>query len=235
VIPLDIKDYVLYEDDDLIAINKPAGLRTIADGYNLSLPHLAGLLQVTFGKIWVIHRLDKDTSGVVLFAHNAEAHRNLNKQFQSRETKKEYRALVLGLADWTHKSVHLPLKVDGDRSHRTIVDEKTGKPAETEFEVLRSFVSFSLIAAYPHTGYTHQIRTHLSAIGLPILHDPLYKSRVAETQAQKDARGLIPTLPIQRIALHAYQLSFQHPVTRQITTIVAPEPIDFAATVQMLG
>jgi tRNA pseudouridine32 synthase / 23S rRNA pseudouridine746 synthase len=233
--PLDIKDYILYEDDDVIAINKPAGLRTIADGYDRSLPHLAGLLQVVFGQIWIVHRLDKDTSGVVLFAHNAEAHRHLNKQFQSRETSKEYRALVLGHPDWARKTIHLPLKVDGDRSHRTIVDEKSGKPAETELEVLRTFASLSLIAAHPRTGYTHQIRTHLAAVGLPILHDPLYKSRMAETQLQKDALVLIPTLPIQRIALHAYQLSFQHPATGQNTTIIAPEPTDFAATVQMLG
>jgi tRNA pseudouridine32 synthase / 23S rRNA pseudouridine746 synthase len=232
---LELQDLILYEDKAIIAINKPAGLRTIVDGYDPALPHLAGLLREEFGAIWVVHRLDKETSGIVLFAHTPEAHQQLNLQFRTREMRKEYHALVLGLADWQKRSISLALKVDGDRSHRTVVNETAGKPAETDLEVLQLFQSISYLAVLPHSGYTHQIRTHLAAIGLPILHDPLYKSRQPETSAQNQARDLLPSLPIQRLALHASQITFRHPQSGVTQSISAPEPADFIQTIQYLS
>jgi RluA family pseudouridine synthase len=168
-------DYqVVLEDEALLVINKPPGLLSIPDGYDPSLPHLAGLLQERYGRVWVVHRLDKDTSGVMLFARSADAHRALNQQFEERKTRKEYHAVCVGMPEWETLSITLPLRVNGDRRHRTVIDHQTGKPAETDAAVLQRLGVFTLVSALPHTGYTHQIRTHLAAMALPILDDPLY-------------------------------------------------------------
>lgn len=225
---------VLWEDEHLTAVNKPPGLRTIPDGYDRSLPHLAGLLEARLGRVWVVHRLDKDTSGVILFARSAEAHQALNRQFEKRETRKEYHAIVVGKPEWNEITISLPLRVDGDRKHRTVIDHQGGKPAETEARVLQAFSGLALLAALPHTGYTHQIRAHLAAFGLPILADPLYKSLKPETQAFRGALEAAKKLPIQRTALHAYQIRFSHPLTAEMVTIQAPYPPDFTDALEQL-
>jgi RluA family pseudouridine synthase len=231
---MDLRSLILEADDAIIAVNKPAGLRVIPDGYDPSLPYLAGLVQDLMGKVWVVHRLDKETTGVVLFARNAEVHRALNQQFQQRAVKKEYRCLVLGVPEWKTMTISLPLKVDGDRGHRTVVHHQDGKAAETEVQVLQIFEEISYVAALPRTGYTHQIRTHLSAVGFPLLQDPLYKSRLPLSPAQVNALRMTPSLPIQRTALHAFQISFTHPLTSQFSSIQAQEPEDFRATIDLL-
>lgn len=225
---------ILWEDASLVAVNKPAGLRTIPDGYDRTLPYLGGLLEARYGKVWTVHRLDKDTSGVILFARSAEAHRALNEQFEQRKTHKEYHTIVVGEPEWNEITISLPLRVDGDRKHRTVIDHQSGKPAETDARVLQNLPGLTLLAALPHSGYTHQIRAHLAAIGLPLLADPLYKSLKPETEAMRSAREMARRLPIQRTALHAYQITFQHPVSGETLVISAPYPADFASTIETL-
>lgn len=234
MIAMDLQTLLVYSDETLIAVNKPAGLRVIPDGYDPSLPNLAAMLRAAYTNVWVVHRLDKDTSGIVLFALSAEAHRSLNQQFERRETQKEYHAIVIGMPEFTSMVVNLPLRVDGDRRHRTIVDHQTGKPAETALEVSQPLGAFTLLNAYPHTGYTHQIRAHLAAVDLPILADPLYKSLQAETQITRRAGEIARQLPIQRTALHASRITLQHPQTQQPLALSAPYPDDFAQTLTML-
>jgi len=127
---------ILYRDEALLVINKPAGLSTLPDGYNPTLPHVKSLLEGQSGRLWTVHRLDKDTSGVLVFARSAEAHRSLNTQFEQHQVTKLYHALVQGSPAWMEYTADLPLRSDGDRHHRTVVDLRAGKPALTHFKVL---------------------------------------------------------------------------------------------------
>ena len=126
---------ILYKDEAILVIDKPAGLLSLTDGYDRSLPHLTSLLAPRFGQLWIVHRLDRDTSGVLLLARSAEAHHDLNDQFRERRVEKVYQALVTPAPAWEMTTADFPLRKDGDRQHRTVVDPQRGKPALTDFEV----------------------------------------------------------------------------------------------------
>jgi tRNA pseudouridine32 synthase / 23S rRNA pseudouridine746 synthase len=215
---------VIYSDDTIIIANKPAGLLTIPDGYNRDLPYLRSVFENLFGNIWVVHRLDRDTSGIIILARTKQAHANLCEQFKLRKINKQYHALVEGCPDWIQIKVDLPLLVNGDRQHRTVVNHQRGKPAITNFQVNESYNRYSLIIAEPHTGYTHQIRSHLYAIGFPIIADTLYNPAYRKSANLSEVSS---NLLIQRLALHAYSITFQHPLTEETCTYYAPYPEDF--------
>jgi tRNA pseudouridine32 synthase / 23S rRNA pseudouridine746 synthase len=215
---------IVWSDPDLLAVNKPSGMRVIPDGYDPTLPTLTNVLQAEWGRLFVVHRLDKDTSGILLLARNGQIHRDLDRQFANRQILKIYLALVAGSPEWDEISIDLPLRVDADRQHRTIGDPQRGKPAQTEVRVLRRFPSFTLVEARPHTGYTHQIRAHLSAVGLPLLGDPLYRY----PSSWKGARVTAADLPtFARTALHALQITFRHPTAQDELTLKTTLPPDF--------
>jgi len=211
----------LYQDEFLLAVNKPAGLPTLPDGYNRAAPCLIDLLNQQFNRVWVVHRLDRDTSGVIVFARTAEVHRALNIAFDSRQVHKVYYAIVIGTPEWDERVIDLPLRPDGDRRHRTVIDRARGKPALTRVRVLERFTKHTLIEAQPETGRTHQIRAHLAALDLPLAGDGLYGG--------KDAAALI-----QHTALHARSIEFTHPVTHEAVALSAPYPDDFTATLAQL-
>jgi RluA family pseudouridine synthase len=214
---------ILFGDEHLMAVNKPAGLPTLPDGYDKSAPCLVNLLKQQTGRVWVVHRLDKDTSGVILVARTAEVHRTLNRAFDSRQVSKVYQAIVAGVPQWDEFTVDLPLRPDGDRRHRTVIDRQRGKPAVTRLRVIERFAQLTLIEALPETGRTHQIRAHLAAINLPLAGDALYGGDSAHSI-------------IERTALHACLIELEHPVTRQPLHVEAPCPPDFAqALLQLQG
>jgi tRNA pseudouridine32 synthase / 23S rRNA pseudouridine746 synthase len=215
---------ILYEDESLLAINKPAGLLSIRDGYNPDLPHAASLLAPRYGRLWIVHRLDRQTSGVLLLARSAEAHRALNRQFEQRQTHKLYHALVSPCPAWAGQTCELPLQVDADRRHRTLA-RPGGKPARTDFRLLEPFPAAALLEAAPHTGYTHQIRAHLLALGFPLLGDALYRPPSASTASLS---------PIARPALHAFQLEIIHLQSGAPLRLQAPYPPDFTNAIQSL-
>jgi RluA family pseudouridine synthase len=215
---------VLFQDPAILVIDKPSGLPTLPDGYDKSAPHVRSLLEPEWGRLWIVHRLDKETSGVLLMARTPEAHRALNGQFDAHQVTKVYHALVVGSPEWDEQTFDAPLRPNGDRRHRTIPDPR-GKSAVTHVRVLQHLGAFTLLEARPATGRTHQIRAHLGFVaGLPLAADALYGCKLPP-----DA------LPIARVALHAYSLSVTHPVSETPTTFDAPYPPDFAAAVGEKG
>lgn len=233
---LDIQ--VLFQDSALLVINKPAGLATLPDGYNPSLPHIKSLLEQQYGPLWIVHRLDKNTSGVLLLARTADAHRSMNTQFEQHQVGKVYHALVVGNPGWKDRTVDLPLRPNGDRQHRTVIDPQHGTPAITHLRVLERLGQYCLLKAIPETGRTHQIRAHLSAIGLAILGDKLYIQRLTAQD-----RGT--TTPVQGehgpavlftegIGLHARSLEITHPITGERSKFTAPYPDYWIVIVEQL-
>jgi RluA family pseudouridine synthase len=230
--------WILYQDDSLLAVNKPAGLPALPDGYTPEAPHVKRLLEPHFGRLWIVHRLDRQTSGVMLLARSPQAHRFLNDQFQSHQVNKIYHALIVGNPSWDETVIELPLRPDGDRKHRTVVDHARGKPASTHLRLLERFGQFSLLEAAPRTGRTHQLRAHLSAAGFPILCDALYggdQLLVISITSAGSGEGIAAGVELlDRMGLHAWSLEFQHPVTQSRTKLVAPYPPDFDHTLEIL-
>jgi RluA family pseudouridine synthase len=209
---------ILFVDSSILVANKPAGLATIPGGWGEDESSLVKTLETEYGRLWVVHRLDKVTSGLVVFARNAATHRQLNIEFEHHQAHKVYHALVVGSPAWEKHTARHPLRINVGHSHRTVVDHSQGKPSETTFKVLERFDGYALLAAFPTTGRTHQVRVHAYALGHPLLGDTLYSA---------PATGLI-----SRPALHALSLEFtldNHPFT-----FTAPYPPDFENALQKL-
>lgn len=226
----------LWIDESILVVSKPAGLLTIRDGFRPEIPFLAQMISQQFGPIWVVHRLDRDTSGLVLFARSADVHRHLNRQFQNREVKKVYRAIVHHHPQWEEFRADFPLRVNSDRKHRTIIDPINGKPAVTSLQVIRRFEqNWSLLTAQPHSGYTHQIRAHVAWLGHPIANDPLYRLPKNSPYAPASSPDFdAPLFGIDRLALHASSIEFHHPILSRTIEVTAPDPPDFARALAVL-
>jgi tRNA pseudouridine32 synthase/23S rRNA pseudouridine746 synthase len=214
--PMDI----LHSDDAILVLNKPAGLPVLPDGWEPDAPYLVKMLEQEFGKLWTVHRLDKVTSGVLVFARTAEAHRQLSLQFEKHQAMKTYHALAQGSPSWDETSANHPLRGNVGHRHRTIVDRRKGKSSRTVFKVLKRFHGHVLLEAQPVTGRTHQVRAHAAAIGFPLLGDFLYGAPSSDL--------------ISRPALHAYSLVLRHPSTGMSASFEAPYPDDFRIALEAL-
>ena len=212
---------IIYEDNYLIVIDKPAGLSVLPDGWEKDSEYLVKMLEEKFGKIFIVHRLDKITSGVMVFACEAETHRALNTQFENHDAQKTYHAILEGNPKWEEKVARHPLRANVGHKHRTMVDDKNGKPSETRFRVIKRYPASALVEAKPMTGRTHQIRVHAYALGHPLVEDVLYGAR--------DLYGL------PRPMLHAQSLSFIHPATNERVKFSAPHPADFDEALKIIG
>ena len=224
---------IIYDDDDILAVNKSSGLAVSADRWNYSKRRLDTLLaEVTGRRLFTVHRIDSGTSGIVVFAKNAAAHRRLSIAFESRAVHKTYTAGVCGVPQWSETVCEAPLVVNGDKLHRTIIDKYRGKKSLTRFRLLYSAGRVSVIEAEPESGRTHQIRVHLASLGLPIICDPLYGSEnpLFLSSIKKGWRGdPFDERPlIGRLALHAAKLRLP---ARDGTDLLleAPYPKDMSA------
>src|SRR5919109_3678112 len=130
---------IIYKDNHLIVVDKSAGLSVLPDGWEKDSEYLVKKLEEQFGRIFIVHRLDKITSGVMVFARNAETHRALNIQFENREAQKTYHTIVEGNPKWEEKVAKHPLRANVGHKHRTMVDDKKGKPSETRFRVIKRY------------------------------------------------------------------------------------------------
>jgi RluA family pseudouridine synthase len=217
---MDLETIILFADEDILVVDKPAGIQVMPGGWDGEEKDLIDLLKQRFGHVWNVHRLDKGTSGVMVFALNPEAHRNLSVQFEQHEVSKVYHAIAAGSPGWMEKTCNLPLRLDAGHRHRTVVDATKGKPASTSFRLLNRFITACLLEAVPSTGRTHQIRAHAQSLGHPLLGDALYGS------IQNDLIG--------RPALHAWSLAFRHPSGGEQRQYHAPYPEDFQLVLQQL-
>ena len=212
---------IIHQDDHLIIVDKPAGLSVLPDGWEKDSDYLVKRLEEPFGKVFIVHRLDKITSGVMVFARDADTHRTLNLQFEQHTAQKTYHAILEGNPKWDDKTAKHPLRANVGHKHRTMVDNKHGKPSETRFRVIKRYEESALVEAKPLTGRTHQIRVHAYAIGHPLVEDILYGAR--------DRYGLPHPM------LHAQSLSFIHPATNERVKFSAPHPDDFEEALKILG
>ena len=212
---------IIYEDNQLIVVDKPAGLSVLPDGWEKDSEYLVKMLEEQYGKIFIVHRLDKITSGVMVFARDAETHRALNIQFENHEAQKTYHAILEGNPKWEEKVAKHPLRANVGHKHRTMVDDRNGKPSETRFRVIKRYQESALVEAKPMTGRTHQIRVHAYALGHPLVEDVLYGAH--------DRYG------IPRPMLHAQSLLFVHPVSNEGLKFSAAHPTDFEEALKILG
>ncbi|MBR1637807.1 MAG: RluA family pseudouridine synthase [Treponema sp.] len=234
-------DYsVIYADDDIVVLNKRSGILIAADRYNPEAPRLDLIAEKEFGKLYAVHRIDKDTSGLIMYARNPEAQRSLSMQFEKREVHKVYHALVYGHPLWQDLNVKLPLQPDGDLHHRTVVNKRFGKPSETDFHNFGACGPYSWIEARPLTGRTHQIRVHLAENGFSIVCDPLYGGnqkplRLSEIKKKWNGDEYEERPLLSRLALHAYKIEFTHPKSGEKVSFTAPYPKDMDASRKQLA
>lgn len=209
---------ILHEDEHLLIVDKSAGLPVLPDGWEKDAPYLLKILEEKHGKLWIVHRLDKVTSGVMVFARDAETHRALNIQFENHGAEKIYHAIIQGNPKWEEKTAKHPLRANVGHKHRTIVDDKNGKPSETRLKVIKRYQESALVEAKPMTGRTHQIRVHTYALGYPLLGDRLYGAEETEI--------------ITRPALHSYSLTIEK--NGEQMKFKAPYPDDFRVALDTL-
>jgi len=227
----------LFEDENLIIVDKPGGMLTLPDRFRPELMTLVGLLKNKYSDVFPVHRLDKFTSGVVCFAKTAEAHRLLSMDFEARKVVKKYRAIVHGYPFVEAGEINEPIMLlDGQNKSRI---HPKGKPSLTKFKLIEKFQDFALLELTIMTGRRHQIRVHLAHMSLPIVADGEYgKSsewflstlkRKYNTKKWENERPLI-----KRHLLHADYLQFTHPITKEIVEAKAELPKDFRAMLSQL-
>ncbi len=235
---------VLFEDEVVIAFDKPSGLLIAPDRWDKSRENLMDLVHDKMGHgVANVHRIDADTSGLVLCAKTKPALDFLSGQFQSKTVGKTYQAITTGLPPEDEFIVDLVLKEDDAKPGRMCVVKKHGKASVTECSVRERFPQaagrpgFALVECRPLTGRTHQIRVHLAAKGTPILNDPFYgnDTTLLLSDLKRGYKGRDDEKPlIMRLALHAGALTFKHPATREPMTISSPLPNDLEVALKYL-
>ena len=228
---------IIFENDDFVAINKPAGLLTIPDRTQ-SERSLKDILIDMYGSIFTVHRLDKDTSGLVIFAKNEAAHKYFSNLFEERKIEKYYLGIVHGCPANLSGTIDAPIAEHGTQKGLMTVN-RNGKPSSTSYEVIDANPHYSLVSFQLHTGRTHQIRVHAKNIGHPLACDELYgdgkpvllssiKKKFKLSKHDEEERPMI-----SRLALHSYKLIFDDVAGKKME-LVAEIPKEFRALMAQL-
>lgn len=227
---------VIFENEDFIALNKSAGMLTIPDRHDETQLSLYKILTQAYGKIFIVHRLDRDTSGLVLFAKNETSHKYLSQLFEKRNIKKIYLGVIIGSLQDETGSINEPIAEHPFQKGVMAINKK-GKPSLTEYKVLEDYGIYSAVQFNIHSGRTHQIRVHMKFAGHPIACDPLYgnpillssfKKKYKLSRAEEEERPIL-----NRLALHSYQLNFKDAHSKE-HILEAPLPKDLKALLQQL-
>ncbi|WP_096435482.1 RluA family pseudouridine synthase [Alteribacter populi] len=230
VVAEDLNLDIVYEDEDVLVVNKPRGMvvhpapghtsGTLVNGLMAHCSDLSGINGVI--RPGIVHRIDKDTSGLLMVAKNDRAHESLVEQLKAKTTKRVYHAIVHGVISHDTGTIDAPIGRDTDDRQSMTVTEKNSRDAVTHFQVLSRYKNHTHVACELETGRTHQIRVHMKYIGFPIVADPKYGPRKKST------------FPIEGQALHAALLGFVHPKTGEELTFEAPLPEDMVACLEQL-
>lgn len=234
-----LKPEILYEDQYLLAVSKPAGMLSIPDRFNPDLPNLVSFLKPMYPDLIPVHRLDKFTSGVIIMAKDAETHKKLSEQFMSREVEKYYMAIVDGMPEPESGHIDVPLAESTVTRGKMLV-HKRGKPSVTDYKILKRYGKYSFIYLRLHTGRMHQIRVHMQYLGHPLIVDDLYghrskfylseiKHRNFKQSKFEDEQPLLSRQP-----LHAEKVVFSHPATGERMEISSPLPKDMEAVLNQM-
>lgn len=201
--------WIIFADEHIIVANKPSGLLSVPGRGPDKQECLLSHLQPHYPQAKIVHRLDMDTSGLMVVAQSAETHRHLSRQFQERQTSKTYQAVCAGQPSLKQGYINLPMRCDWERRPLQMIDFKQGKGAQTHWQVLQQYPHSFLVELTPITGRSHQLRLHMKALGHPILGDNLYADNTSLNAAN-------------RLLLHAKKLCFTHPVSGEILTFDCP-------------
>ncbi len=242
ILPEDIPLNIIYEDDCLIILNKQAHMivhpargnthGTLVNGLAYYCENLSsGLGELRPG---IVHRLDKNTTGIMIVTKNDTAQWKVAKQFENRTIKKTYLAIVHGTPELTADRISAPLGIHPKKREKYAVRTETGKEAITFYQTIEIFRGFSLIKLTPKTGRTHQLRVHLSHIKHPIVADDMYGGKLVYPWQLKDQQPTTEDPIINRCALHAHTIEFKHPETEKIVNFEAPLPKDMQSLLDIL-
>jgi 23S rRNA pseudouridine1911/1915/1917 synthase len=242
--PCNIPLEVLFEDESMAVINKPPGM-VVHPGKGNWKGTLTSALAYHFANLstiggpsrpGIVHRLDRDTSGVILVAKTDPAHGALAEQFENRETNKEYFAIVAGNVDRDQELIDAPIGLHPHQREKMTIREghDSSRPAQTVYHVAERFDGFAAIHCFPQTGRTHQIRVHLAHRGHPVLCDKLYGGRSQVTRGEITRRRDDETILLARQALHAHRITIKHPLSKKEMTFEAPIPADIAVVLEQL-
>ncbi len=242
-IPEDIPLDVLFEDDAFVAINKPP-MMVVHPAKGNWKGTLTSALAFHFNQLssvggetrpGIVHRLDRDTSGVILVAKTDQAHQALAAQFENRTTEKEYFTILTPAPDRDRDIIDKPIGAHPYQREKKAIRENhsTSRAAQSFYEVIKRYRGFATVRVRPKTGRTHQIRVHMAHIGCPVLCDKLYSGRSSINLTHLDPQGEDSVL-LDRQALHAFKIQFDHPVSKQRMSITAELPDDIRQTVAII-
>ncbi|MBI1899587.1 MAG: RluA family pseudouridine synthase [Planctomycetia bacterium] len=242
--PEDLPLEIVYEDEHIVVLNKAAGM-IVHPGRGNPTGTLAGALQFHFDTLstvagptrpGIVHRLDRDTSGVIVVAKTDVAHLDLSDQFERRAVEKEYFAIVVGRMDRDRDFIDAPIGPHPHQREKMAVrkEHPQSRDARTFYEVVKRYSGYSTVRLLPKTGRTHQIRVHLFSLGHPVLCDKLYGGRDRITLREIDPKAAEDGVLLSRQALHARRLKFTHPKTGQPMEFAVPVPADMQSVVDAL-